>query len=91
MATERLHAALSRLDERLARVTIGELGDLAEVLDEARDALRAVAPPAELTEARCPSCDHLTEGHTEDGCWHFVDLCPCALPHGKPTTTPEES
>lgn len=56
------------------------------------------APLAELTEARCPSCDHLTEGHTEDGCWYFVDnvevdadrMCPCTLSHGKPATTPED-
>lgn len=58
------------------------------------------AQPAELTEARCPSCDHLTVGHTEDGCWYRFELspgvdhdpmCPCTLPHGKPAATPKES
>lgn len=58
------------------------------------------APAAEPTDAqRCPSCDHLTEGHQEDGCWYTVSVglpelssnlvCVCTLPHGKPADTPE--
>lgn len=52
------------------------------------------APAPEPTEApeRCPSCDHLIEGHQEDGCWYTVTdtavitdaICPCTWPHGKP-------
>lgn len=48
------------------------------------------AAPTTADQPRCPSCDHYTKSHSDEGCWYAVTeaavgldlVCPCSLPNG---------
>jgi hypothetical protein len=73
--------------------------DWAYAAERTRRAVEAEAERDALKAARCPSCDHLTGHHQQDGCWYavttgFADrdlVCPCALAAPDAPTTEEET